>query len=169
MLSRIVYHTCLRHLWYIRDKKHHMLFSGFFSALFFHYSCSDCISVANRAPSMNSYSNNPSSERLAYLLQQSWNLSNISFCSSVIVLSKLSLFRLKYSNSFFISGVLYLLFSGGMTLPRHSFFIVLFINRTSCQHTTIPQKVAGVQTFFKMKMLFSFGVIFDSCEANIEP
>ena len=84
-------------------------------------------------------------------------------------LSKSSLFRLKYSNSWFISGVLCLLFSGSMTLLRHSFYIIFFINHTSCQHTTIPQMVAGVQTFFKMKIIFSFGVIFDFREANIEP
>ena len=40
------------------------------------------------APSLKAYSNIAASARLAYSFQQSWNFSNISFCSSVKLFSK---------------------------------------------------------------------------------
>ena len=120
-----------------------------------HYSILVSDSMAICKPSLKSYSNIASSERLAYSLQQSWNFSKISFCSSVIVFIKSSRCRAIYSTSSFISGELVLLSSCGAIFPCHSSFIILFIVRTFCQHTTILQKFAEVQTSFENKNTFS--------------
>ena len=52
--------------------------------------CSASVSSINLPPSLNAYTNIAFSARLMYSLQQSWNFSNISFCSSVKLFSKSS-------------------------------------------------------------------------------
>ena len=54
------------------------------------YSLSRKVSSINLPPSLNAYTNIAFSARLMYSLQQSWNFSNISFCSSVKLFSKSS-------------------------------------------------------------------------------
>jgi len=64
------------------------------------------VSIAICIPSLKAYSKIVVSAKLAYSLQQSWNFSKISFCSSVIVWSRLSWCRAIYSINCFISGEL---------------------------------------------------------------
>ena len=95
----------------------------------FYSSVSDCISNVNLAPSLKAYSKIAASARLIYSLQQSWNFSKISFCSSVKVFSKSSWCLAIYPRSSFISFEFVLLSSCGMMLPCHSSLITLFMIR----------------------------------------
>lgn len=52
------------------------------------YSLSIVISNVNRAPNLKTYSKMAASASLIYSLQQSWNISNLSFYSSVKLFSK---------------------------------------------------------------------------------
>ena len=120
-----------------------------------HYNCSMWfvwISIAKRAPSLNAYSKMAASARLIYSLQQLWNFSNVSFCSSVKLFSRSLLpfavliviivplctkvnyicshgnipsecvCRAIYPRSSFISFEFVLLSSCGMMFPCHSSF-----------------------------------------------
>ena len=60
-----------------------------------------------------------------------------------------------------------LLKGGYVSVPE--FVNDIHIVSTSCQHTTIPQKFAEVQTFFGNKNTFSPSLFFVSYDANIEP
>ena len=120
------------------------------------------LSSAIRMPRRKAYSKMAASARLAYSLQQSWNFSKISFCSSVKVFSRSLLpfavliviivplctkvnyifshgnipsecvCRAIYPRSSFISFEFVRLSSPGMILPCHSSLIMLSIGRTSC-------------------------------------
>jgi len=54
------------------------------------YYLSVSVSIAICIPSLKAYSNIAASARLIYSLQQSWNFSNVSFCSSEKLFSKSS-------------------------------------------------------------------------------
>ena len=132
---------------------------GFLRCLSCYSFVSDCTSIVSRAPRRKAYSKMAASARLTYSSQQSWNFSNISFCSSVKVFSKSSWCLAMYPSNSFISFELFLLSSCGMMFPCHSSFIILFIGCASfsVSTTTYHRRERKSSTFSKINPTFFVG------------
>ena len=85
LISRGAYYLLTACKFLFKSKKDELLHPSSYAD---YLSCND--SIAIRMPSLNAYVNIAHSARLMYSLQQSWNLSKISFCSSENPFSKSS-------------------------------------------------------------------------------
>ena len=140
---------------------------GFLRCLIYYSSVSFCTSIVSLAPRRNAYSKMAASARLIYSLQQSWNFSKVSFCSSVKLFSSSSWCLAMYPRSSFICGELVLLSSCGTMFPCHSSFIIFFIGCASfsVSTTTYHRRERKSSTFSKINPTFSPGVFFAFCDA----